>query len=65
MSKYCRTYCRTMGLYVTYLDCMKCEGKECITKRKEQTNVIMEERGQTKIAKSVPCMESVNLQKGE
>ena len=22
-------YCRPMGLYVTYLDCMECEDKEC------------------------------------
>ena len=58
-------YCRPMGLYVTYLDCMECEGKECITKREEQTNVSMEEQEQTRIAKSVPCMESVNLRKGE
>ena len=56
-------YCRPMGLYVTYLDCMECEGKECITKREEQTNISMEE--QKKIVESVPCMESVNLQKGE
>ena len=58
-------YCRPMGLYVTYLDCMECEGKECITKREEQTNVSMEEQEQTKIVESVPCMESANLQKGE
>ena len=32
-------YCRPMGLYVTYMDCMECEDKECITKREEQTNV--------------------------
>lgn len=37
-----------MGLYVTYLDCMECEDKECITKREEQTNVSMEEQEQTK-----------------
>ena len=54
-----------MGLYVTYLDCMECEGKECITKREEQTNVNMEEQEQKRIAESVPCMENVNLQKGE
>lgn len=58
-------YCRPMGLYVTYLDCMECEDKECITKREEQTNVSMEEQEQTRIAESVPCMENVNLQKGE
>lgn len=58
-------YCRPMGLYVTYMDCMECEDKECITKREEQTNVNMGEQSQTKIAKSVPCMESANLQKGE
>ena len=58
-------YCKPMGLYVTYLDCMECEDKECITKREEQTNVNMGEQSQTKIAKSVPCMESANLQKGE
>lgn len=22
-------YCKPMGLYVTYLDCMECEDKEC------------------------------------
>lgn len=43
-------YCKPMGLYVTYLDCMECEDKECITKREEQTNV---------------SMEGVNSQKGE
>lgn len=48
-------YCKPMGLYVTYLDCMECEDKECITKREEQTNVNMGEQSQTKIAKSVPC----------
>lgn len=37
-------YCKPMGLYVTYLDCMECEDKECITKREEQTNVSMEEQ---------------------
>lgn len=58
-------FCKPMGLYVTYLDCMECEGKECITKREEQTNVSMEEQQQTKIAESAPCMENVNLQKGE
>lgn len=41
-----------MGLYVTYMDCMECEDKECITKREEQTNVNMGEQSQTKIAKS-------------
>ena len=58
-------YCRPMGLYVTYLDCMECEDKECITKREEQTNVSMEEQSQRRIAESVPCMESASLQKGE
>ena len=58
-------YCRPMGLYVTYLDCIECEDKECITKREEQTNVSMGEQSQRRIAKSVPCMESANLQKGE
>lgn len=43
-------YCKPMGLYVTYLDCMECEDKECITKREEQTNV---------------SMKGANLQKGE
>lgn len=29
-------YCKPMGLYVTYLDCMDCEDKECMQhKRKE------------------------------
>ena len=54
-----------MGLYVTYLDCMECEDKECITKREEQTNVSMEEQLQRKIVSSAQCMEDVNLQKGE
>ena len=58
-------YCRPMGLYVTYLDCMECEDKECITKREEQTNVSMEEQLQRKIASSAQCMEGVNSQKGE
>ena len=22
-------FCKPMGLYVTYLDCLECEGKEC------------------------------------
>lgn len=29
MSKYCKPY----GLYVTYIDCMDCEGKECKQKK--------------------------------
>lgn len=58
-------YCKPMGLYVTYLDCMECEDKECITKREEQTNVSMEEQLQRKIVSSVQCMESANSQKGE
>lgn len=30
-------YCKPMGLYVTYLDCMDCEDKECIqSNRKEE-----------------------------
>lgn len=58
-------YCRPMGLYVTYLDCMECEDKECITKREEQTNVSMGEHTQERIAVSAPCMESASLQKGE
>lgn len=57
MSKYCKTMC----LYVTYLDCMECETKECMRTR----NASMEERGQTKIASYEQNMESVNLQKGE
>lgn len=58
-------YCRPMGLYVTYMDCMECEDKECITRREEQTNVSMGEQSQRRIAKSVLCMESANSQKGE
>lgn len=58
-------YCKPMGLYVTYLDCMECEDKECITKREEQTNVSMEEQLQRKIVSSVQCMESANSQKGD
>lgn len=58
-------YCKPMGLYVTYLDCMECEDKECVTKREEQTNVSMEEQLQRKIASSAQCMEGVNSQKGE
>lgn len=56
-------YCKPMGLYVTYLDCIDCEEKEC-TKIK-QTNASMEEQLQGKIVSSVQCMEGVNLQKGE
>ena len=29
-------YCKPMGLYVTYLDCMECEDKECRKPRKEK-----------------------------
>lgn len=58
-------YCKPMGLYVTYLDCMECEDKECITKREEQTNVSMEEQLQRKTASYAQCMEGVNSQKGE
>lgn len=54
-----------MGLYVTYLDCMECEDKECITKREEQTNVSMEEQEHTKIVESAPYTENANLRKGE
>ena len=33
-------YCKPMGLYVTYLDCMECEDKECIQSyRKEEEAV--------------------------
>lgn len=28
-------YCKPMGLYVTYLDCMDCEDKECIQSHKK------------------------------
>lgn len=58
-------YCKPMGLYVTYLDCMECEDKECITKREEQANASMEEQLQRRIASSVQCMENVNLRKGQ
>lgn len=63
-------YCRPMGLYVTYMDCMECEDKECITKREEQTDVSMGEQSmgeqsQRRIAESVLCMEDANLQKGD
>lgn len=34
-------YCRPMGLYVTYMDCMECEDKECIqSHRKEEEAMI-------------------------
>lgn len=56
-------YCKPMGLYVTYLDCMECEDKECI--RTKQTNISMEGQRHTKIVQSAPCMENVNSQKGE
>lgn len=29
-------YCRPMGLYVTYLDCMECEDKECIQSHRKE-----------------------------
>lgn len=54
-------YCRPMGLYVTYLDCMECEGKECVQK----TSANMEEQDSTKIVNYAHNMESVNLQKGD
>uniref|UniRef100_A0AAU8AYC8 Uncharacterized protein n=1 Tax=Dulem virus 36 TaxID=3145754 RepID=A0AAU8AYC8_9CAUD len=28
-------YCKPMGLYVTYLDCIDCEDKECMQKNKK------------------------------
>lgn len=27
-------FCKPMGLYVTYLDCLECEGKECMQSHK-------------------------------
>ena len=53
-------YCKPMGLYVTYLDCMDCEGKECIQK----TSANVEEQESTKIVNYAQHMESVNLQEG-
>lgn len=29
-------YCKPMGLYVTYLDCMDCEDKECMLHKREE-----------------------------
>lgn len=29
-------YCKPMGLYVTYLDCMECEERECIQSHKKE-----------------------------
>lgn len=33
-------YCRPMGLYVTYLDCMECEDKECIQSHRKENKMI-------------------------
>lgn len=33
-------YCKPMGLYVTYLDCMDCEDKECIQSNRKENNMI-------------------------
>ena len=33
-------YCKPMGLKVTYLDCMECEGKECKQMKQEGTKVL-------------------------
>lgn len=54
-------YCKPMGLYVTYLDCMDCDGKECIRK----TSANMEEQNSIETVVSAQNMESVNLQKGD
>lgn len=54
-------FCKPMGLYVTYLDCLECEEKEC--RKLKQTNVNMEEQGQKKTALFVQNMENVNIQK--
>lgn len=33
-------YCKPMGLYVTYLDCMDCEDKECIQSHRKENKMI-------------------------
>lgn len=33
-------YCRPMGLYVTYLDCMECEDKECLQSHRKENKMI-------------------------
>lgn len=53
-------YCKPMGLYVTYLDCMDCEDKEC----RQNTSVNMEEQNNTKTVVSVQSMRNATLQKG-
>ena len=56
-------FCKPIGLYVTYLDCLECEEKEC--RQTKQINVNMEEQGQKKTALFVQDMENVNTQKRE
>lgn len=57
-------YCKPMGLYVTYLDCMECEDKECVREKTKQKSANMEEQLQEEIVLSVQCMENANIQKG-
>lgn len=33
-------YCKPMGLYVTYLDCMECEDKECIQSHRKENETM-------------------------
>lgn len=33
-------YCKPMGLYVTYLDCMDCEDKECIQSHRKENETM-------------------------
>lgn len=33
-------YCKPMGLYVTYLDCMDCEDKECIQSHRKENKMV-------------------------
>lgn len=36
-------YCKPMGLYVTYLDCMDCEDKECMQSHRKENKMKQEE----------------------
>lgn len=50
-------YCRPMGLYVTYLDCMECEDKECKA-GKENVTVIEKFKN---IESMMDYLKSINL----
>lgn len=50
-------FCKPMGLYVTYLDCLECEGKEC----KQSNKIRKEEKEMKKVYLQVELEQEVFL----